>query len=222
MRLFRKHQKIFLLLFLVLLFFGFALLYNHNKKILAQEARSIQCGEEMPLGEAVDETLAFALALLEQSQIVVSSSLAQVDAAERLAEIPGQCQATNCTADCHLECVEPDPDNGCLREECISSCSGQPCPPFDTILAEIQDYYNQVNAANDEIRRLIDEDRQPIVDKLNEARNGLEECVNPAEAYLSEEEAKEMKGLVTCQEAKYLRLLAEGQSCYINNFFCCQ
>jgi hypothetical protein len=222
MRFFRKHQRIFPLLILVLLGFSFGIFYNQNKKALAQEPRALQCGEEIPLGEAIDETLNFASAILEQSQTVVTSSLAQVSTARELTDVPDQCQAENCDTDCRLECVEPDPNNGCLRQECIiPPCSGQACPPFEEILTEIQNYYSQINDANEIIKQLIKEDRQPIIDKLNKARKELRNCVTPAQAYLSEEEAKEAEWLISCQEAKYLQILEEGEICYPNNFFCC-
>lgn len=129
----KKYQKIVFFLIVAFLFIGFGLFYNQNRETLAQEELIWQCGEEIPIGEAIDETLAFALAILTQSQIVVSSSLAQANAAGELAELPEQCRAENCNTGCIITSSDveantcPDPCPSQTESRCGDI--GEPCPP---------------------------------------------------------------------------------------------
>lgn len=231
------------LLILLFLFFGFSFLYNKNEGALAQ-TRTLQCDLEIPLGEALDRALYFGHAILSQMEVIMAASSVQTTTADVLADLPEDCKADNCETGCNEfeVCDDWDDDGKCISRhwECdVLPCTGQACPPYGGLLTTIQNAYAQIDAADKEIERLIKEERTPtwitilMIDftALEISRIRLRNCVTPAEAYFSEEEAGQVEWLVTCQEAKYLRLFdkvvedeeeKEEGACYLNNFYCCE
>lgn len=222
-------------IFLILLCFGFVLLYNKNREVLAQERiENFRC-KEIPIGEATEEALAFGKAILAQLENIMSASAQQTRAADTLADIPPQCQADNCdtgcneyTYDCNCKPCDPNnPDSPTCCETCyaceVLPCSGQACPPYGHLVAEIQAAYNQIDAAQKEIVRLIEEEREPILDKLNEARPELAKCATPAWTLWAPTEPSDIKTVIMCREADFLLLLERGEKCQSRiNFLCCQ
>ncbi len=65
--------------------------------------------------------------------------------------------------------------------------------------------------------------RDHILLNLEEARNGLQECVTPANFYDTAESNQKVNIPMTCQEARLNGVLSEEQAarCFNNNFFCC-
>lgn len=58
---------------------------------------------------------------------------------------------------------------------------------------------------------------------LEKARIGLAACVTPASGYEPTEEVQLVETLVSCDEAKWLKMLSDDQEdCYLTNFFCCE
>lgn len=101
----KKSSKIFFFLILILLFFGLALVYNQSRELEAQEI-SLTCGEEIPLGEAIDGALAL-IGIEEEVITFFSASISQIEAAKQLFELSGQCEAENCDADCKFAALAP-------------------------------------------------------------------------------------------------------------------
>ncbi|MBI4123095.1 MAG: hypothetical protein HY458_01885 [Parcubacteria group bacterium] len=64
--------------------------------------------------------------------------------------------------------------------------------------------------------------REHILLNLKEARQGLEACVTPANFYDTGESEQDVDILISCQEARFEKVLSEKQEqCFNNNFFCC-
>lgn len=135
----RKLPKIFFLLFLLLLFFGFGLLYNDKKEGLAQERAFMECEEEIPIGEIIEETFQFVKEVNQNVQTIYSTAPTQIGAAKTLAQLPEECKAENCDTNCEMEykldckgeCDDVtvddddcslDPDE-CPFQNCTGSCA---------------------------------------------------------------------------------------------------
>lgn len=229
----------FILPFLVLsfLFLVSALYYNQNKKSLAGEEVKAQeafeydvtlvCeGDEIPLGQLVDEVLASTVTIANNLEETVSAGTDQVAAARDLFWLPEQCKEENCDTDCHWECDEHDPETGdCIDWDCvIPDCSGNACPwgAISNKVTKIQNLYNEIEARKDVIDTEIAK-RASYIAVLEVIREKLAECVTPALEEISEPELKEVRVLYTCQEAQYEHALPSWkEECdYPINFVCC-
>jgi len=223
---FKKSKKIlFLLLIFGFLFFFLNLFYNQNRKSEAQEVELVCEGDEIPLGEVLDEALALAKVINDNVQTIYKSSLSQIDKAKSLFDFPDQCTVDNCQTSCNKSCPDQDADGVCDPEEkqcTVNPCSGNPCPPeAENLVNQIQNYYNQIADAKGKIDGAVLK-REEVIEKLGKVRKELAKCVTPA-GELTEAEAREAKTLFTCQEAKYQRALPSGKTdCdNPNNFVCC-
>lgn len=288
---FQNHQKtIFLLFCIILLSIVFVFSYNKEKEISADEQLIWDCGEEIPIGEAVDEAIALVNTVTSNADQMLVRGGQQVAAAYRTSEIdlPGECKADNCNTGCTESVTDTDFNDcaicppvithhtaprainptcpappgipcslmppvlcvpplymGCNWEwdetscECtipvtnctIDVCSGSPCPA-DLIIEAV----NNVGLISELHPLIIDNAaainaaiamRPGIIDKLNDAREELAECATPASGYEAEEIEDLVQVLISCPEAKYLRILSEDQEdCYKGtyspNFFCCK
>lgn len=243
---FQNYKKyIFLISVLGLLLFAFTFLYNGERETLAQEEMIWECEEEIPIGEAIDESIAMINSILSNADSMLSKGGQQVAAANRIynIDLPGACQASNCQTDCDSytyrcnphPCDPDDPDGPTCWDRCrtcdISACTGNACPTdllneASTQVNQIVGLYPQIlaNAAviNQEVGK-----RDDIIAKLEEARTALAECATPASGYTAEEESQLLQTLFSCTEAKYQRILTEEQeNCYVGayspNFFCCR
>lgn len=209
---FQKYQKlIFVLSIIGLLSLAFVFFYNDNKKreVAAQEDFVLDCGEEIPIGEATDEALQMVNNIVINSEEILSRSGQQVRLANRIDEmdITVQCLPGNCTT--------------------LQGCTGNACPTdLLTELADsanrIQSLYPRIQANKDAIHDEIDK-RDDILDKLTAAREMLDECATPASGYVPEETLQLIEGLVSCENAKFYKILPEDkENCYPSNFFCCR
>ena len=204
--------------------FGFYLFYNQNKGALAQEeeiGQILKCEEEIPIGLAIDETVFTAKAISENLEAAMRLSTEQAMAAEKLFQLPEECKAENCQANCHWECGKRDPDTGdCLEWNCVKSpCRGDACPVGQIIaqLNAIEGTYNSINDAYQEIRDIIN---TPIISLpvlgdvskteyvnylLNISREKMRNCVASADFFLG----GEIWGgwLLKCDEVAYQGLL---------------
>ncbi|MFC1629961.1 hypothetical protein ACFL06_00300 [Patescibacteria group bacterium] len=227
--------KTSLVILFILLFLGLGLFYNQEKKTLAQEEIIFGCGDEIPLGEAIDEAVDFGVQIDANIQAILSASTTQVNSAESLYEIPDECKAVNCSTVCNIFnnsyqdpcCWEIDVCQPCTVTEqlCeVNDCTGTPCPDTSSLMGQIESSYNFINAAKGAIEGLITNKRPEIVDEdgslLEITRDELEKCVVSDDKLVDWEIIGEI--LLPCDEAKYERLLEEGEICYPNNFFCCQ
>ena len=141
---------------------------------------------------------------------------------------------TKCWGDdeCFDESLGGACEEVCIRNfDCdIIECNGNACP-IDAIVelgdqrsiivfegdpdwGQIKNYANAINAEVQKAPGL-----QMLLEK---ARIGLKNCATPASGYEPAEEVQLLETLVSCQEAKWLRMLSEDQdNCYNSNFFCC-
>ena len=246
---FQNYKKIiFLLSLLGSLFFAFVFFYNQNREIRAQGEEELvwNCGDEIPIGEAIDETLAMLKIILDNADAMLNKAGQQVAAANQIYNLPlpDACQAGNCSSSCNLvtydcppsfPCDPADPFGPVCWSTCtrcdISPCAGSACPP--DLLAELSSQvglisalYPQILAHRNEIHNAMNR-RPGIIAKLESARGPLEECATPASGYTEEEEVQVLRTLFSCEEAKFLKLLPEDrENCYLSptatNFFCCR
>ena len=105
------------------LLLSFAFVYNNTKeKALAQEEFVWECGNEIPIGEAMDETLDMIKKILDNTDALLAAGGQQARAVNQIQEIdlPGECRAANCQTGCNIS----------SREECTTQriCDGS-CPP---------------------------------------------------------------------------------------------
>jgi len=212
-----------LLLLIVPLIFLF-IIYNQKREAKAQEEQvMLICdGDEIPIGEAIDETLAVGHDIIDNSQKMINSSLDEIAAANKLLDLADQCSSTGCSSGCDYA----DTDDDEVDDQCtVRGCSGTACPEVKNdaqgLLTQIQNSYSRIvtskNAIDAEIAK-----RPGIIAKLEEARAELPKCVTPA-GELTEAEAKEAQTLYTCKEALYERALpSEKTECdNLKNFICC-
>lgn len=289
---FQNYKKfIFLVLFLGLLLFTFAFLYNKEKETLAQEEFVLDCGEEIPIGEAIDESLVMIKNILDASGAMLAAGGGQIAAVNQIYEsgLPDQCRAENCDTgcdrtselictpvsecncitvsacggvggscppgveNCTIWCV-PDLQGGEICAPCwnettcdtdcppdcewvvncnIRACTGNACPVdlFNETMSQLSQVVSlypsiAANAAviNQEVGK-----RDDIIAKLNEARTALEQCATPASGFVPEETLQLLEGLISCEEANWLKILpAESEKCnpdredyHPKNFLCC-
>ncbi|KKN97126.1 hypothetical protein LCGC14_0160840 [marine sediment metagenome] len=109
----------------------------------------------------------------------------------------------------------------------ISSCTGNACP-IDAIV-ELGDqraiiYIRSLQIANYAAAINTEVQKAPgLRAMLEKARIGLAACTTPASGYEPTEEVQLVETLVSCDEAKWLRMLSDDQEeCYLTNFFCCE
>lgn len=209
------------LLFFLLLLSFLGLFYNHNKEAKAQYSVDLVCDEkEIPIGEAAAEATELVNVITQNAQDMVNSAMGQAVAARGLIELADQCNdASNCQTDCDF--IDADGDG--IVDTCdVRPCSGNPCPPqiVGKMLTIIFAYNNILG--NQAAINNATQNRDDILEKLEEARKELEKCVTPA-GELTEAEAAEAETLIPCHEVKYERALPEGKDdCdYPNNFYCC-
>lgn len=115
-----KHLKIILIILILgLLFISLLSFYNQNK-VAAQEI--IICDREIPIGEAMDKTYDVLVELAEEHQRVYEAIPKQVEQANEMVELAGQCGAHNCIPFCAEE-------GGSFFEEIFEGveCVAHPC-----------------------------------------------------------------------------------------------
>jgi len=213
------------LLFLAVPLIFLFIIYNQKRETKAQEEQvMLVCdGDEIPIGEAIDETLAVGHNIINESQKMINSSLVEINAANDLLTLVDQCTVANCNSG---GCSYADTDGDSVNDQCIvQGCSGTACPVEKDLaqndLNQIEIAYSGIvtskNAIDAEIAK-----RPGIIAKLEEARAELPKCVTPA-GELTEAEAKEAQTLYTCKEALYERALPSGKTeCdNLKNFICC-
>ena len=109
------------------LFLAGLIFFNAHKKevplgneVKAQEAMDVTLvceGDEIPLGELVEEVLASGKVIVDSLDLVGASGADQVEAAKQLFALPEECKAENCTP-------------GCVEES-------YPCDPYDCVVGGI-------------------------------------------------------------------------------------
>lgn len=211
------------LLFLIVPLIFLFIIYNQKREARAQEEQvMLVCdGDEIPIGEAIDETLAVGHDIIDNSQKMIDESLAEIDAAKELLELADQCTAANCHSG---GCIYADTDGDGVDDQCtVQPCSGEACPTeeIQAALAKIESSYSEIKKSKEAIDADIGK-RGEILNKLEKAREELPKCVTPA-GELTEAEAKEAQTLYTCKEALYERALPSGKADCDNlkNFICC-
>jgi hypothetical protein len=221
------NRKIFVttgLLFLIMPLIFLFIIYNQKKEAKAQEEQVILVcdGDEIPIGEAIDETLAVGHDIINESQKMIDSSSDEIAAANQLLNLVDRCSATGCSSGCDYA----DTNNDGIDDQCaVRGCSGTACPEVKNdaqdVLTQIGNIYLQIENSKNAIDSDIGE-RGEILDKLEKSREELPKCVTPA-GELTEAEAKEAQTLYTCKEALYERALPSGKTDCDNpkNFICC-
>jgi len=90
------------LLFLIVPLIFLFIIYNQRREAKAQEEQVVLVcdGDEIPIGEAIDETLAVGHTIINESQKMIVSSSAEIDEANKLLALADQCKAENCDTGC--------------------------------------------------------------------------------------------------------------------------
>jgi len=149
-----------------------------------------------------------------------------------------------------MQCSGPEIPVGKVRDEtdkeeerfCATGpergCGGDACPKekVEGRLEDVEKTYAQLQATRQAFSDLLHKRRPSpfvatdtertwrdhILLNLGRARNGLQECVTPANFYDTAESDQEVDVLISCQEARLNGVLSEKQAqCFDNNFFCC-
>lgn len=130
---FQNYKKIiFLLSILGLLFFAFTFPYNKEEGTLAQGEIIWDCGEEIPIGEAIDEAIALVNTVTSNADQMLIRGGQQVASAYTIygLDLPNECKAENCTSGCTNSVVST---SFSTCPPCASSTvhenPGDPCPP---------------------------------------------------------------------------------------------
>jgi hypothetical protein len=87
------------------------IIYNQKREAKAQEEQvMLVCdGDEIPIGEAIDETLTVGHNIINESQKMIDASLVQINAANELLALADQCKAENCDTDCDAYTYQCNP-----------------------------------------------------------------------------------------------------------------
>lgn len=198
----------------------------------------LQCsGPEIPVGKVRDETDKFSQEVVRLMLQLAQVAKAERNAAKDFIASSDSCKADQCTSSCAVasnQCVA-SPEKGCGGEACpreeiedrlkkveaayaqlqktrqaLSDLLHKPRPsPFVTAdYCGSEQCRNDYGAAGCQKKCQERTWREHILFNLEEARQGLEECVGDIP--------------LSCQEARFQGLLSEKQAqCFNNNFFCC-
>lgn len=213
---------------------------------------SLQCsGPEIPVGTVRNETDKFSQEVVRLMFQLAQDAKVERKAAKAFAPAGEECKANLCTSSCVVEfkqCVE-EPAEGCGGEACpreeiegrlrdveaayarlhetrqaLSNLLHKRRPsPFVTAdycsSDQCRDDYGTAGCLKKCQQRTW---REHILFNLEEAWNGLQECVTPTDFYDTGYSDQEVDTLLSCQEAKLYRVLSDKQAqCFNNNFFCC-
>lgn len=199
--------KIVFALFLLsalLLFFNF--FYNQDKGILASEEdlshRELDCGEEIPVGEAMEKTTQLAEDLIQEFDSIYANVYYQIKAAEEMIELANKCDITVCepidcgsytVTKCDTACDdEGDCTTSCWTEiycyapsNCTSVWNGWACPQNDikNEFEKVLSAYNSIKNSKENIFGLIDgKSIKNIEDDLYLSRGEFNKCyISPAD-----------------------------------------
>jgi len=192
--------------------------------VLAQEDIEpfLQCsGPEIPVGKVREETDKFSQEIVRLMLQLAQDAKAERSAAKKLMATSDECKIDRCLSSCVWETNIITKERFCA----IGGCGGDACPKQDVEdrLRGVEDAYAQLRATRQALSNLLHgSQRDQILLNLEEARNGLQECVTPANFYDTAESNQEVDILISCQEARLNGVLSEKQAqCFDNNFFCC-
>lgn len=214
--------------------------------------QSLQCsGPEIPVGTVRDETDRFSQELVRLMFQLAQDAKAERIAAKELAPSGDECKANLCTSSCVVQskrCVA-DPPKGCGGEACPRQKIEERLKNVQDAYARLKatrqalsdllrkrrpspfvtaEYCSSDQCRNDYgtagcLKKCQQRTwREHILFNLEEARQGLQACVTPANFYETGFSDQEVDITLSCQEAKLNGVLSEKQAqCFNNNFFCC-
>ena len=192
--------------------------------VLAQEdvEQFLQCsGPEIPVGKVKDETDKFSQEITRLVFQLAQDAKDERSAAKKLMATSDECKIDRCLSSCVWETNIITKERFCA----IGGCGGDACPKekIEGRLEDVKKTYAQLKATRQALSNLLHgSQRDQILLNLEEARNGLQECVTPANFYDTAESNQEVDILISCQEARLNGVLSEKQAqCFDNNFFCC-
>ena len=190
--------------------------------VLAQEDIEpfLQCsGPEIHVGKVREETDKFSQEIVRLMLQLAQDAKAERSAAKKLMATSDECKIDRCLSSCVWETNIITKERFCA----IGGCGGDACPKekVEDRLKNVKDAYEQLKATRQAFSNLLPQ-RDHILLNLEEARNGLQECVTPANFYDTAESDQKVDILISCQEARLNKVLSEKQAqCFDNNFFCC-
>ena len=192
--------------------------------VLAQEDIEpfLQCsGPEIPVGKVREETDKFSQEIVRLMLELAQHAKAERSAAKKLIGTSDECTVNRCVSSCVVK-----PKTKTTKEYCaIGGCGGDACPKekIEGRLEDVKKTYAQLKATRQALSNLLHgSQRDQILLNLEKARNGLQECVTPANFYDTGESDQKVDILISCQEARLNGVLSEKQAqCFDNNFFCC-
>src|SRR3989344_4999497 len=183
----------------------------------------MQCsGPEIPVGKVREETDKFSQEITRLMLQLAQDAKAERSAAKKLMATSDKCTIDRCVSSCAWETNIITKERFCA----IGGCGGDACPKKDIEdrLGDVDKTYVQLKATQQALSNLLHgSQRDQILLNLEKARNGLQECVTPANFYDTGESDQKVDILISCQEARLNGVLSEEQAarCFDNNFFCC-
>ncbi len=210
-------------------------------------------GPEIPVGTVRDETDRLSQEVVRLVFQLAQDAKAERKAAKEFIPSSDECNANRCVSSCTVnffkQCVA-EPAKGCGGEACdreeiegrlknVEAAYEQlqktrqalsdllhkrrPSPFVTTDYCASDQCNNDYGIAGCTQKCQQRTWREHILFNLEEARNGLEACVTPANFYDTGESDQDVDFPMSCQEARLSKALSEAQAaqCFINNFFCC-
>ena len=194
----KKVKKVLIFWLLVSsLLFSLILFYNKNNKkgeVSAQEEKVI-CGEEIPIGEALEETFELSGSIRDELFSIEQLISQQIEASEAMIDLANQCDINKCQPVCYFVSV-PCGEEGEMRQVCqAENCAGQICPENEikTEFDKISEASGKIKNSRKKIKSLIDGKEwvwywgwppdlsrktkiEIIQEKLNKSREEFDEC----------------------------------------------
>ena len=181
------------------LLFSLVLFYNKDNKkceVSAQENGTVICGEEIPIGEALEETFELSGSIRDELFSIEQLISQQIEASEAMIDLANQCDINKCQPVCHFVSV-PCGEEGEMCQVCqAENCAGQICPENEikTEFDKISEASGKIKNSRKKIKSLIDDKQwvwcwgwdclpgefktktEIIQEKLDKSREEFDEC----------------------------------------------
>lgn len=174
-------------LFLFSLSFLLILSYNQNRKTLAQEER-IECGQEIPVGEAMELTGELLEEINKELDKVNENLFKAVVAASEMVALTKECDIKKCKpVDCGTSPVTHyNPFTG--KHEIVATiclpakpCEGRVCPQSKIEFKQkiIDEAYKEIAKAEEKIKKILEETTEPLCREEEKTINGVKVVTAP-------------------------------------------
>lgn len=220
----KKSLIIFLLFAATVSFLSFAGFSLYNKTsgptiASAQGEEPAVCDTEIPIGEALEKTLALYNDIFTQFNIVYQAVNLQTSTTQTVLKTAGACDTSVCSSQCVSDVVV-NPFTGEVFPVCIAqNCTGEPCDKaaLSLALGNIAGAVSSIRDAKTSLDQLTNVDGaalKEIRDLMKKSRRDFDACVPTAR------DIELMRGPTICGAALGNFWIEDCKS--LLNFFCCR